>query len=126
MARGREQAYFTAWSPGSKTALGYVWDRSDFPWLGIWEENGGRAHAPWNGRTLTRGMEFGASPFPETRRASLARGSLFGDPTCRWIPAEGRVTVEYRIFLTETDREPEVVEWRDGAVRAPGLFNLPG
>jgi hypothetical protein len=126
MARGREQAFFTAWSPATKTAFGYVWQRSDFPWLGIWEENGGRAHAPWNGRTLTRGMEFGASPFPETRREALARGSLFGDPTCRWIPAMGRASVEYRIFLTESEREPEAVEWRDGAVRAPGLFSLAG
>jgi hypothetical protein len=71
-------------------------------------------------------MEFGASPFPETRRDALARGSLFGDAVCRWIPAKGRVSVEYRIFLTESPREPEAVEWRDGAVRAPGLFELAG
>ena len=126
MAPDREQAYFTAWSPGSKLALGYIWNRADFPWLGIWEENGGRTHAPWNGRTLTRGMEFGASPFPETRQEALNRGTLFGQPSCRWIPAQSRVTVEYRIFLTESEREVEAVEWRDGAVRAPGLFELPG
>ncbi|MEZ5363371.1 MAG: hypothetical protein R2748_13770 [Bryobacterales bacterium] len=126
MAPDREQAYFTAWSPGSKLAFGYVWKRSDFPWLGIWEENGGRTHAPWSGRTLTRGMEFGASPFPETRRSWLDRGSLFGQPVSRWIPAGGRGTAEYRIFLVETDAAPEAVEYRDGAVRAPGLFELAG
>jgi hypothetical protein len=120
MAPDREQAYFTAWSPTEKLTLGYVWKRSDFPWLGIWEENSGRTHLPWNGRTLTRGMEFGASPFPETRRQMLERGTLFGEPVCRWIPAMGRVTVEYRIFLAETEREVEAVEYRDGAVRGPG------
>ena len=124
MAPDREQAYFTAWSSGSNLAFGYIWKRSDFPWLGIWEENHGRTHLPWNGRTLTRGMEFGASPFPETRRGALARGSLFGEPTCRWIPAKGEVTVEYRMFVTESESEPEVVEYRDGAVRALGLFEL--
>ncbi|MCB1020746.1 MAG: hypothetical protein KDC27_12515 [Acidobacteria bacterium] len=124
MAPDREQAYFTAWSPASKLAFGYIWKRSDFPWLGIWEENSSRAHAPWSGRTLTRGMEFGASPFPETRQACLERGSLFGHPVSRWIPAGGRATAEYRIFLAETDREVESVEYRDGAVRAPGLFEL--
>ena len=44
--------------------LGYVWERSDFPWIGIWEENNSRTNPPWNGRTVTRGMEFGASRFP--------------------------------------------------------------
>jgi hypothetical protein len=38
----REQAYFTAFSPASKLALGYVWRRADFPWMGIWEENHAR------------------------------------------------------------------------------------
>ena len=47
------QAFFAAYHPGQETLFGYVWKRSDFPWLGIWEENASRAHAPWNGRTLT-------------------------------------------------------------------------
>ena len=76
----------------SRLAFGYVWRRSDFPWLGIWEENHSRAIPPWNGRTLTRGMEFGASPIPETRRKMIERGRLFGVPGYRWIPAKQRCT----------------------------------
>src|SRR5438132_550361 len=30
----REHAYFVAFSPTSKMAFGYVWRRTDFPWLG--------------------------------------------------------------------------------------------
>ncbi len=94
-----EKAYFVAWSPESKLALAYVWQQKDFPWLGIWEENHSRESAPWNGVTVTRGMEFGASPFPESRRAMIDRGSLFGVPGYRWVPAKSKVQVEYAAVL---------------------------
>jgi len=91
----RDTAFFVAWSPRSRVAFGYVWRRADFPWLGVWEENYSRTGAPWNGRTLTRGMEFGVSPVAETRRQMIERGSLFGVPAFRWIPARTRVEVQY-------------------------------
>ncbi|MBI5083584.1 MAG: hypothetical protein HZB13_03170 [Acidobacteria bacterium] len=94
-----EEAYFSAWSPTSKLMIAYVWKRSDFPWLGIWEENYSRTTPPWNGRTLTRGMEFGASPFAESRRQMIDRGGLFGVPGYRWIPARSKVTVRYAAIL---------------------------
>ena len=103
----REQAWFIAWSPANRAAFGYVWRRADFPWLGVWDENHSHEQPPWNGRTLTRGMEFGASPFPETRREMIQRGSLFGEPAYRWIPARGRLSAEYCAFLIEADRIPE-------------------
>jgi len=96
-------AFFTAWSPTTKVTFGYVWKRADFPWLGIWEENHSRKASPWNGQTLTRGMEFGASPFPESRREAVDRGSLFGMPTYRWLPARTKLEVEYRAILKRTD-----------------------
>jgi hypothetical protein len=109
MDRSREWAFFTAFSPEARLALGYVWRRSDFPWLGIWEENRSRLQAPWNGSALTRGMEFGASPFPESRREMIDRGRLFDVPTFRWIPAASRVTVEYWATLTPVDTIPETL-----------------
>jgi hypothetical protein len=90
-----EDASFTVYHPGLKLSFGYRWQRSDFPWLGIWEENRSREHAPWNGRAIARGMEFGVSPMPETRRQMIERGSLFGVPTYRWLPARGRIDVSY-------------------------------
>jgi hypothetical protein len=106
MDPAREDAWFLAWSPTHQRAFGYVWKQRDFPWLGIWEENYSRTSGPWNGQALTRGMEFGASPFPESRRAMIERGSLFGVPGYRWIPARGSVEVEYRVFLTVADACP--------------------
>jgi hypothetical protein len=100
MDPGQSEAFFLAWSPKSKVLIGYVWKSSDFPWLGIWEENHRRTAPPWNGQTLTRGMEFGVSPLPETRRQMIERGSLFGVPSYRWIPARQTLRVEYRAFVT--------------------------
>jgi hypothetical protein len=103
--------FFVAFSPGIGLAFGCVWRRDDFPWLGIWEENSSRTHAPWNGRTLTRGMEFGVSPFPETRRAMVERGRLFDTPSFRWIAAGSRVSVEYWYVSTAAEAVPETLEW---------------
>jgi hypothetical protein len=107
----RPSAFFVAYSPRLRLAFGYVWRRQDFPWMGIWEENRSRPHAPWNGRTITRGMEFGVSPFPESRRAMIDRGRLFDTPCYRWIPARTRVEVEYWILSQSADRIPDSLSW---------------
>jgi hypothetical protein len=95
---GLDRVSFEAWTPAWKTAIGYRWNRADFPWIGVWEENRSRTTAPWNGETVTRGMEFGVSPMPESRRQMIDRGSLFGVPGFRWIPARSAVTVHYEAF----------------------------
>lgn len=106
----RDEAFFVAFSPSARLAFGYRWRRADFPWMGIWEENQSRTTAPWNGRTLTRGLEFGVSPMPETRRQMIERGRLFGTPTFRWIPARQRVEVDYCAVLRPAERIPESLE----------------
>jgi len=111
MDPGREHAFFVAYSPLFHLAFGYVWKRADFPWMGIWEENHSRANPPWNGKTLTRGMEFGVSPMPESRRQMTDRGRLFGVPTYRWLPAKSRIEVEYCAVVRRTDSIPESLTW---------------
>ncbi|MEZ5398512.1 MAG: hypothetical protein R2729_02520 [Bryobacteraceae bacterium] len=113
----REQAFFVGWHPKWKLAFGYVWNRADFPWLGRWEENRSRTHAPWAGREITCGMEFGVSPMPETRRAMIERRELFGVPGYRWLPARKKVTVDYHAFVREATRVPENVERTAGGIR---------
>ena len=99
MDPARERAGFQVWSPTHQLRLSYEWRREDFPWLGIWEENNTRQLPPWSGHTLTRGLEFGVSPFPESRRQMITRGSLFGTPGYRWLAAKTSVTVEYSASL---------------------------
>jgi hypothetical protein len=109
MDPAREDAFFAAYAPSARLVFGYVWKQADFPWLGIWEENYSRTHAPWNGQTLARGMEFGVSPMPETRRQMIDRGSLFGVPAYRWLPAKSRLTAEYRAVTARADSIPESI-----------------
>jgi hypothetical protein len=120
-----EQAFFSAFNPESRTLFGYVWSRKDFPWLGIWEENYCRQQPPWNGRTLTRGMEFSVSPMPETRRQMIDRGGLFGERGFRWIPARSKITVRYCLFISVAQQPAETVEWREGVVRCDGKLEIP-
>ena len=110
MDPAQTRAYFVARSPRHQLAFGYVWNRPDFPWLGIWEENASRAGSPWNGAGLTRGMEFGVSPFPETRRQMIDRGRLFGVPTYRWIPARSQVSVEYWAVAMPASQVPSTLD----------------
>ncbi|MGA2435237.1 MAG: hypothetical protein ABSG25_08125 [Bryobacteraceae bacterium] len=107
MDPARERAFFGAHSPTFGLALLYSWQRTDFPWLGIWEENHARKTPPWNGTTLVRGMEISASPFPEPRRKMIARNGMFGEPGYRWIPAKSRVSVAYTVFLGNADSTPQ-------------------
>ena len=111
MNPAREHAFFIAFAASVGLAFGYVWKQTDFPWMGIWEENYSRQQTPWNGATLTRGMEFGVSPMPESRRAMIDRGRLFGVPAYRWIPARTAVAAEYWIVAQPAREIPETLDW---------------
>lgn len=106
----QEDAFFVAFSPRFHLAFGYVWKRADFPWLGIWEENCSRKWSPWDSRTVTRGMEFGVSPFPESRVDMVERGKLFGEQTFRWLPALGSLHAEYWVIARNCDIAPDCLE----------------
>jgi len=114
MDQAREQAFFLAWSPATKVLFGYVWKREDFPWLARWEEHRLRTALPWNGKAVTCGMEFGVSPLVESRRSMVERGSLFGVPSYRWVPAHTKLTVEYCAFIMTAEKIPERVDWDGG------------
>lgn len=117
MDQDQINSHFVAWSPATKTAIAYVWNTADFPWMGIWDENHSRDFMPWNGRTLARGMEFGVSPFPESRRHMIERGSFQGHPAYKWIPAHTAVTAEYYAEVIKAESMPPVIEYSGGLAR---------
>jgi hypothetical protein len=82
-------------------AIRYEWNLQDFPWLGIWEENANLQRPPWNGKTITWGLEFGASPFPENRFRRNTRGLMWGAPVAVWLPALGKRTIRYQASLRQ-------------------------
>lgn len=117
MSPEREHAFFIAWSPEYRLAVGYAWRREDFPWLSRWEENHLRPWAPWNSNGFALGMEFGVSPMVESRRRMVERGRLFGSPTFRWIPARSSHAVRYCAFVRAADTMPGSVHWDgDGTI----------
>ena len=105
----REDAFFAAWSPASKVLFGYVWKCRDFPWLCRWEENQMRADAPWHGKAMTCGMEFGVAPVLGSRRELAVLGSLWDTPAYIWLPAKSKIVAEYFAFLREAESIPENV-----------------
>jgi hypothetical protein len=94
-----ETAWFTAYTPEHELLAGYAWKRSDFPWIGNWEENFARDETPWNGKELTRGMEFSTSPFPSGRKDAVEMKRLNKTPTFRTAEPGETVTVSYAAFL---------------------------
>jgi hypothetical protein len=98
-----EQGSFEAFHPPTRVSFGYSWNREDFPWISLWEENRSRQFPPWNGNAVTRGVEFGVSPFAEGRRAMVDRGSLLGVPSYRWLGARESATVHYTAFARIVD-----------------------
>ncbi|MDA0576843.1 MAG: DUF4432 family protein [Verrucomicrobia bacterium] len=99
MDPSREDAWLSALNPRLGMLLAYSWKRADYPWVGNWEENRARMPAPWNGRTLARGLEFSNTPFPVGLRAAVDRGTFQGEKTFRWLPARCKVETAYTILL---------------------------
>jgi hypothetical protein len=91
--QSRPLNYFTLYSTDYPVLIGFLLPTADHPWIVDWQSN--------QGDRFTRGIEFGTSPFDEGLRKSVERGSMFGLPTYRWIPARGRTTVRYAMFLAE-------------------------
>jgi hypothetical protein len=56
-------------------------------------------------------MEFGVSPFPESRREMVDRNRLLDAPTYKWIAAQGRLEAEYWIVSQTAEIIPETLSW---------------
>ena len=85
--------------------LAYCFDRNDFPWVAVWEENRAIEGPPWKKRTETRGLEFGTTALPVTRHENASMGTLYGVPTYASVPARSRKTVRYLAFLAQMPGE---------------------
>ncbi len=95
----KKWAWFSVVNVKKGLLCGYVWPRKDYPWIANWEENKFRDGAPWFNKAVTRGIEFGTTPWAYSRREAVTQGSLFKTPTYRWISAGASQTVGYGAFL---------------------------
>jgi len=97
----RENEFVLAINWKSRLGVGYCFRLRDFPWMTIWEENHTRKNSPWNGRVAARGMEFGTTPLPYGESSLSQQRHVFDSLTNCVIPALGKKTAKYLIFLFE-------------------------
>jgi hypothetical protein len=95
----RETAFIAAVNRRLRLMLAYCFRRADFPWVTIWEENRAISAPPWKARTEARGLEFGTTPLPVSRRDAFLAARLFDEPTMTVVPARGRKSIHYAALL---------------------------
>ena len=106
----RELEWVTAINAKKGLLIGYLFRRSDYPWLQYW------GYYPANGK-MARGMEFGTQPYDVPRRDAISMGKMFDTPTYRWLPAKAKIETRFLIFYT---RIPEGFHRVDDVTMAGG------
>ncbi|WP_336516702.1 hypothetical protein [Pollutibacter soli] len=95
-----EWGWILAWSPVSKLLLGYIWKRSEYPWINLWRDY-------HEGAIRYRGLEFGTSgvhqPFSEIMTTGCFE--VFGQKTFDYIDAGEFKTRKYWSFLVRPSFE---------------------
>lgn len=89
----REFEQFSASHPGHRLQVGYVFPRSEFPWLNVWENN--------DSRMLTRGMEFSNTPCHGTMKKLVQTPEIWNTPVYDWVDAKGTLTKTFTISVQE-------------------------
>jgi len=89
--------WITASSPGHNLLFGYIWKRSDYPWIHLWQHY-------TDGVIQYRGIEFGTAgihqPFNEILNTSTI---LFGERTFAFIDAGEYISKKYFSFIYNTE-----------------------
>jgi hypothetical protein len=101
MDPARPLSFFTMYNPDFPVLIGYVFRTAESPWIGDFQENLRIQNKPWDGKVVTRGIEFGTTPFAEGLKRSIDRGSMFGVPTFRWLGARERAKTTFVLFMAE-------------------------
>ncbi|MGA8731844.1 MAG: hypothetical protein WB608_24015 [Terracidiphilus sp.] len=106
----RAMGYTAIANPSAGLLLVYVFRRTDFLWVGNWEERFYLKTAPWGGKTFCRGIEFSSTPFAAPKRQTVSQGPLFNESTYRWLPALSEATVRYTTLLVDIPADFRGVE----------------
>jgi hypothetical protein len=93
----REVEWVTAINRKKHLIVGYMFRRTDYPWLQYW------GYYPASEK-MARGMEFGTQPYDVSRKEAIGTGAMFGTPTYRWLAAKGKIGTRFLLFY---ERIPE-------------------
>jgi len=99
----RQYGYFTAVNPELRLLFGYLFPRTDFPWLNLWEANtpAGNSQPP----VLARGMEFSNTPTHGSMKTLVKAPTVFDTPAFQWLDAKSRLVKKYCAFIARVPEE---------------------
>jgi len=119
-----EYGWVTAASPTAGLLIGYLWKRSEYPWLNLWRR------LDEDGKPLARGLEFGTTGLHQPFPTLVKKGAIFGRPLLDYLDAGESHTRSYLMFLAPIpadyrgvaelkrgDREIELIERPGGPAR---------
>ena len=122
-----EFGYLTAVNPEQRLLLGYLFRRSEFPWLNVWEAN--QPATSDKPAMLTRGLEFSNTPTHGSFKAMVAVPMLWDVPAYEWLNARAGLVKKFCAFSAEVpeafkgvqeirvrDKTLEIVERDSGRV----------
>jgi hypothetical protein len=112
----REHGFVTAINLKEKMMIGYLFRRTEFPWIQEW------LNFPPSGQ-LSRGLEFGTQPYDIPRRDAISMGQMFGIPTYRWLPGKGQISSRFLMFWTRVPdglNRVDDVSWKNGQLIITG------
>ncbi len=91
-----EYGWITAYSTTHHLLTGYIWKRSDFPWIHLWQ------HFE-NKHIKYRGIEFGTAAIHQPFKEILDTATnLFGEKTFAYIDAGECISKKYFSFICNT------------------------
>lgn len=94
-----EFGYFTAVNPEQRLLLGYLFRRTEFPWLNVWEAN--QPATDDQPAMLSRGLEFSNTPTHGSLKAMMAVPKLWEVPAYEWLNARGILVKRFCAFSAE-------------------------
>ncbi len=87
-----DYGWVSACTPSKGLLIGYIWKRSEYPWLDIWRNAQG-------GHPVARGLEFGTTGLHQPEAVLVAKGKIFDRLLYSYIDAGQTVTRSYAAFL---------------------------
>lgn len=95
--------WVTAYNPGYRLLLGYVWKTNDYRWLHIWQ-------GTKDGKLIAKGLEFGTTGLGDTspleERFLL---NFYGYTNLNYVDANSSVKKSYVCFLMKLEKEFEEI-----------------
>ena len=99
-----EYGWVTAYSSTNQLLIGYIWKRSDYPWIHLWQ------HLEKD-KIKYRGIEFGTAGIHQPLKEILdTAATLFGEKTFAYLDAGECITKKYFSFIVNTNADFKGVE----------------